>query len=144
MPSIVVGLILVPLLDQAVKAVVRRRVDGGAISLGPIGEVRVVHTHIWMLRAARPLTLGVLWTLWIFAASALGILSVVAPSLGWCAGLLLGGSFSHAFETSLRGSICDYVCLRVWPAFNMADVAMIVGVCGTMTELFWAIRTGWS
>jgi lipoprotein signal peptidase len=34
---------------------------------------------------------------------------------------------SHALETSLRGGICDCICLRFWPAFNVADAAITVG-----------------
>ena len=37
---------------------------------------------------------------------------------------------SHALETSLRGCIIDYVRLRFWPAFNLADVAITVGAAG--------------
>jgi lipoprotein signal peptidase len=55
----------------------------------------------------------------------------MAPSYGGFAGLLLGGSLSHLLETTRRGWICDYVCLRFWPAFNLADVALTAGTIGT-------------
>jgi len=141
MTAFVVGLILVPLLDQAVKVVVLHRLRRGSIALGPIGQVRVVRSRIWMRRTARRVKLRVIWILWIFAAGALAIVTALVPPFGWFSGLLLGGALSHAIETSLRGSICDYVCLRFWPAFDMADVAVTVGACGMMAELFRAIRT---
>jgi lipoprotein signal peptidase len=55
-------------------------------------------------------------------------------------GLLLGGSLSHAVESSLRGSIADYVCFRFWPAFNLADLALAVGAIGTIGELVALLR----
>ena len=47
----------------------------------------------------------------------------------------MGGSLSHGIESSSRGWICDYVCLRFWPAFNIADVAITVGACGLVGRL---------
>jgi lipoprotein signal peptidase len=54
-------------------------------------------------------------------------------------GLLLGGSLSNAMEGSLRGSVTDYVCLRFWPAFNLADVALTAGAVGLGVALLRAI-----
>jgi signal peptidase II len=140
MTAFVVALILVPLLDQAVTAAVLHWLPDGSIPLGRIGQVRVVRTQIWMRRAPVHLRLVVMWMLWIFAACVLAILCALVPAMGWFSGLLLGGALSHAIETSLRGSICDYVCLRFWPAFDMADVAVTAGACGMVAELFMAIR----
>ena len=144
MTLLIFGSILVPLLDQAIKLVVRDRLGSGSISLGVMGQLRVVQTHMWMVRAARGFTLAAMWILWIVAASALATISALAPSLGGCSGLLLGGSLSHAVETSLRGSIDDYVCLRFWPAFNLADVALTVGALGMVVEVFVAFHHVWS
>ena len=65
-----------------------------------------------------------MWCFWVVAAAALVIVSVWAPSFGVFAGLLLGGSLSNAVDASLRGTVSDYVCLRCWPAFNLADLAL--------------------
>jgi signal peptidase II len=59
----------------------------------------------------------------------------VLPALGGPFGLMLGGALSHALETSVRGSVCDYVCLRFWPAFDLADVALAVGALGLGVQL---------
>ena len=50
-------------------------------------------------------------------------------------GMLLGGSSSHALESAVRGSISDYICLRFWPAFNLADVAITVGAIGVIVTM---------
>jgi lipoprotein signal peptidase len=76
----------------------------------------------------------VLW-LWIVSAGALVVASAWLPSSRVLVGLLLGGSLSNAMEGSLRGSVTDYVWLRFWPAFNIADVAITAGAIGMAIEL---------
>ncbi len=135
MTAFVLGLMLVPVVDQAVKRLVLRRAGRGSLSLGVLGHVRLVQTQIWMMRAVRWVTPRAMWVIWVAAASASAIICALVPAFGWSLGLLLGGALSHALETSLRGSICDYVCLRFWPAFNIADVALAVGALGLAIEL---------
>ena len=73
-----------------------------------------------------------IWCLWLAAAVPLVIASTLLPASAAFVGLLLGGSLSHAVESSLRGSITDYVCLHFWPAFNLADLALVAGAIGTI------------
>jgi signal peptidase II len=133
--ALVTGLLLIPVLDQALKFFVLFRLGSRSVPIGPIGKLQVVQTQIWMARMPRALSLVALWTVWILAACALIVFSSLAPSCGWFAGLLVGGSLSHGIESSSRGWICDYVCLRFWPAFNIADVAITVGACGLAGHL---------
>jgi len=63
------------------------------------------------------------------------------PGSEWCAALLLGGSLSHVIETSRRGRVCDYVCLRFWPAFNLADAAITIGTVGFIVQGISALVT---
>jgi lipoprotein signal peptidase len=135
MRALITGLLLIPLLDQALKFFVLFRLGSQSVPLGRMGKLQVVQTQIWMARAPRPLSLMVLWTMWVFAACSLIVVSSLAPSCGWFAGVLAGGSLSHGIESSSRGWICDYVCLRFWPVFNIADVAITVGACGLMGHL---------
>lgn len=131
----VAGLMLVPLLDQGVKRLVLARLSGRSISLGLAGEVRVVQTQIWLLRTSHRISLAALWLLWATGAGVSAAVTVVVPEMGWALGLLVGSALSHAVETSVRGFICDYVCLRFWPAFDMADVALTAGAVGLLVEL---------
>ncbi len=139
MTALVAALILVVLIDQTLKLLVLHRLGHESISLGVMGEVTSVHTRIWMARAPYRLQLAIIWALWIFGACALAIVNMQIPSSGWFCGLLLGGSVSHALETSLRGCVCDYVCLRFWPAFNIADVAITVGAIGVTAYMVRAV-----
>lgn len=139
MTALVAGLILVVLIDQTIKLLVLHRLGRESISLGAMGEVTRVQTRIWMARFPYRLELVIIWALWIFGACALAIVNMQIPLSGWFCGLLLGGSVSHALETSVRGCICDYVCLRFWPAFNIADVAITVGAIGVTADMVRAI-----
>ena len=116
-------------------ALVRRLGPRTSIRLGLLGHLRIVRTQMWMLRGAGAPGLKALWTVWGISAMALAWLCSLIPTFGIFAGLLAGGSLSHALETSVRGCICDYVCLRFWPAFNLADVALTAGAMGTLSFL---------
>lgn len=43
-------------------------------------------------------------------------------------GLALGGAGSNLADRILRGGVVDFVDLRVWPVFNLADVAILAGL----------------
>lgn len=118
----------------------RRRLGTGAGSLGPLGAVRLIETRIWWLRPRRSPALAWVWTVWGLAAILLAAMAALSPASALFAGVLLGGSLSHAIETSLRGGVSDYVCLRFWPAFNLADVAITVGALGVLADTW--VRIG--
>lgn len=42
-------------------------------------------------------------------------------------GLALGGATGNLIERLLRGSVTDFLYLRNWPVFNVADAAMVCG-----------------
>jgi lipoprotein signal peptidase len=142
MTAFVLGLIGVPLLDHAVKLLVRARLRHRSISLGPVGAIRVTPAPIWLMRRGGRWTPGAMWVLWILAAGALVIVCGRVPSLALPFGLILGGSLSHAVEISVRGFISDYICLRFWPSFDLADVALTVGAITIVLEIA-AISGAW-
>ncbi len=43
-------------------------------------------------------------------------------------GLALGGATGNLVERLLRGSVTDFLYLRNWPVFNLADAAMVCGL----------------
>lgn len=129
------------LLDQASKALGQRVLGANRFSLGPLGCIRVQRARIWLWRGrrdrvvpARTFAAGwvLLWS--ISAAALLGIAAARPECAFWCAALA-GGSLSHALEMSARGWVCDLVCLRFWPAFNLADVGIAVGATGVTWHL---------
>jgi signal peptidase II len=144
MVALAAGLVFIPLADQALKLVLRRWLGPGSVPLGRVGGLRILRTRIWLARRGGRQNVAGMWTLWLLAAGAVAFLSALFPSCGWFAGLLLGGSLSHALESSARGSVSDYVCLRFWPAFNLADVAITVGAIGVLLTMFMAMKDLWS
>jgi signal peptidase II len=42
-------------------------------------------------------------------------------------GLVLGGALGNAFDRVLTSSVTDFVDVRVWPVFNVADSCIVVG-----------------
>ena len=135
MIALAAGLLLMPVLDQAVKVLVLRGLAPASAPLGPLGKLQVVRSRIWLARRGFHPNLATVWSLWFFAAGSVAVLCILFPSCGWFAGALLGGSLSHALETSLRGCIIDYVRLRFWPAFNLADVAITLGALGILVQM---------
>lgn len=130
MSAWIAAFLLVPLADQAIKALLRQQLGDRAVSLGPIGSVRVIDAPIWWARGRLQPTPALLWTAWLAGAGALVALAARLPGTEWCAAFLLGGSLSHMIETLRHGRVCDYLCLRFWPAFNLADAAISIGALG--------------
>jgi len=141
MTALVAGLLLVPVADQVLKLLVRARLGEGALALGRLGEIRRGRGRIWMARLPGGGSLARMWGVWSAAAGGLAGLCAVVPSLGWGAGLLLGGALSHAIETTGRGTIDDYVRLGAWPAFDLADAALVAGAAAFAIAALAALAT---
>jgi signal peptidase II len=47
--------------------------------------------------------------------------------VGWGLGLVLGGAAANAAERLRFGYVIDYLDVHVWPVFNVADSAVVVG-----------------
>jgi signal peptidase II len=133
-------MLVVLVSDQALKLLLRRARGFDALPLGPFGSVRMVAGQLWVRRLGGHASSLMMSTLWVAAAAALVIVSSWTPSSRVFQGLLLGGSLSNALESSLRGTVSDYVCLRFWPPFNLADLALTTGALGIFTELLIALR----
>jgi lipoprotein signal peptidase len=143
MTAVAAGLLLVPVLDQALKLLALRGLASAAVPLGPFGKLQVVRSRAWLTRPGAGSTPATAWGSWFFAAGSLAALSALFPPCGWFAGALLGGSLSHALETSLRGCVIDYVRLRFWPAFNLADVAITAGALGLPVQMVITMTGAW-
>lgn len=47
----------------------------------------------------------------------------------WSFGILFGGIFGNLIDRITRGYVLDWINLHWWPVFNIADAALVVGVC---------------
>jgi signal peptidase II len=50
-------------------------------------------------------------------------------------GLLLGGAFGNIVDRVRDGAVTDFLKVPLWPAFNLADVAIVVGVLALLYVL---------
>jgi signal peptidase II len=117
--------------DQAVKAIVRGSI-APTEEVDVIPGVHLVHTRNTGVAFSALSGGGALPTV-------IGILAVVAllafffthlgrPLVWLPTGLLLGGAAGNLIDRLRLGAVTDFVKLPHWPAFNLADVAITVGV----------------
>jgi signal peptidase II len=47
-------------------------------------------------------------------------------------GLIIGGAIGNIIDRIVLGEVIDFMDFRIWPVFNVADLAIVVGVAITM------------
>ena len=122
-------------LDQVVKALVR-----GALAVGErrelLGFLDLVHVR----------NRGVAFSaLEGQTALVVVVITVALGGLGWYfarhagrplmwlpTGLLVGGAVGNLVDRIRLGAVTDFLKLPSWPAFNVADMAITVGVVGLL------------
>ena len=50
-------------------------------------------------------------------------------------GLVLGGALGNLADRLRYGRVVDFLDFRVWPVFNLADMAIVIGACFLVWEL---------
>lgn len=50
-------------------------------------------------------------------------------------GLVIGGSLSNLIDRVRLGHVTDFLDLSYWPAFNLADTFIVVGVAALLLAL---------
>jgi lipoprotein signal peptidase len=113
--ALILSVALLIVLDQTAKAIVVARSCGG----------HLLH------RKDEKLT--PLITLWFSQLVLLGLLVEVGPLAqnAWAAialGIALGGAASNLIDRVRHGGIVDFIDLKIWPVFNIADAAIVIGV----------------
>jgi signal peptidase II len=117
--------------DQAVKAIVRGSI-GFTEEVDVLPGVHLIHARNTGVAfsalsggGALPTVIGILavTALLVFFFTHLSRPLVWLPT-----GLLLGGAAGNLIDRIRLGSVTDFVKLPHWPAFNLADVAITVGV----------------
>jgi signal peptidase II len=93
---------------------------------GPLGQ--------WALLALKVIATVLLW-IWLARASS----RLTAVALG----LIIGGAIGNAIDRLAYGAVADFVHFHIttasfnfsWYVFNIADVAIVVGVAGLIYEM---------
>jgi signal peptidase II len=79
--------------------------------------------------------LAVAWMIGYFARS-----GARHPLLPVAVGLLIGGSVSNLADRIRLGHVTDFLDFRYWPAFNLADSFIVIGVAVLLGALVVADR----
>ena len=130
--------------DQLTKHAVTSRLalDESSRVVGPLSIHRVENSGIafGLFTSATGVVIGltalaVLWMLVYFARH--GARHPVIPA---ALGLLIGGSVSNLVDRVRLGHVTDFIDLRWWPAFNLADSFIVIGVAILVAALLGSDR----
>jgi signal peptidase II len=130
--------------DQLTKKIVtgHLQLDEGTHVVGPFWIHHVQNSGIAFglfssaIAAVIGLTaIAVAWMLLFFARS-----GSRHPVLPVALGLVIGGSISNLLDRVRLGYVTDFLDLRYWPAFNLADSFIVIGVCILLVALVFAER----
>ena len=130
--------------DQLTKAIVTTRLDLGdeVHVIGPFSIHHVTNSGIafGLFARATPIvilltSIAVAWMLYFFARS-----GSRHPVLPVALGLVIGGSVSNLIDRVRLGHVTDFIDLKYWPAFNLADSFIVVGVAILLLALVAADR----
>lgn len=119
------------IVDQLAKAAVVARMAVGQSY--PLWPPWVYLTHVRNTGAAFGLLR--LYPQWVTLVAAGVLLAAIGfrrqlqqqpPRVQVALGLGLGGALGNLADRLLRGAVVDFIDLRVWPVFNLADVAIVL------------------
>ncbi len=132
-------------VDQVTKSWALRDLADGPIDV--VGPVRLNLTR----NTAGAFGLGGVLVPFLAVGAMVLVVALVAradiirrPGLALAAGLVLGGALGNLVDRLarspglLRGAVVDFVDLRWWPVFNLADAAI---TCGCLVLLWSGWRT---
>jgi signal peptidase II len=130
--------------DQLTKAIVTNRLDmyDEVHIVGPFSIHHVTNSGIafGLFASATSIvilltTVAVAWMLYFFARS-----GSRHPVLPVALGLVIGGSVSNLVDRLRLGHVTDFLDVRYWPAFNLADTFIVVGVAALLLALILSDR----
>ncbi len=128
--------------DLVTKAIIRARLDRGDAWPDPDWNVRIVHftntgAAFGILEGAGPLLIvtGVVGVALI--AVYLFNPGMASPLVRAGLALMLGGAIGNLIDRVGDGKVTDFIKFPEWPAFNVADSAITIGVI----ILVWALVT---
>jgi signal peptidase II len=125
--------------DQLTKAIVSSQLalDEAVHVIGPLSIRHVQNSGIafgFFASATSVVILltgaAVAWMLYFFARS-----GSRHPVLPVALGLVIGGSVSNLIDRIRLGHVTDFLDFRFWPAFNLADTFIVVGVAVLLLAL---------
>jgi signal peptidase II len=125
-------------LDQATKAlVIHNIVEGDHVDLFPglqLSNVRNTGVAFGALEGAG-LAVAVLIGLSLTLLLAYFVAHRNLPWLWLPVGMLVGGAVGNLIDRAREGAVVDFIDPVAWPAFNVADSCIVIGVFGLLYAL---------
>ena len=139
---------LIALADQLIKWLVQQSMAyGQSVEITPFFN----WVHVWNKGAAFSLFAdGDGWQRYFFIAIAIVVSAVLVKLMrdshkrteALAYAMVLGGAFGNVIDRVFRGYVVDYLDFhwqsRHWPAFNLADVFIVLGVAMILVTSFTA------
>ena len=142
--TLVIGVFV---FDQVTKAIIR-----SSLSLGDSwpeeGIFRIVHG----LNTGSAFGLFAGFTNLLVVASIIGIVFILFVflkqnnSVIWLRlslGLIVGGALGNLFDRVKDGAVVDFISVAWWPAFNIEDSSISVGMCLLLVTMLLGEKFGW-
>jgi signal peptidase II len=132
--------VLVVALDQVAKGLIEAHLAPGehVDVLGPLGFTLAHNRGVAFGLASGGGTALVALT--VAALIFVGVLFARDPTRPWmwvAFGLLAGGAIGNLVDRVRAGAVTDYIDLLSWPPFNLADVAVTLGVVVLALSYLW-------
>ncbi|HTM23649.1 MAG TPA: signal peptidase II [Vicinamibacterales bacterium] len=134
MLQVVMPALAVIVLDQATKRWIHAQPERD-VALGSIVRIHcVVNRNRIYQQAGTRLALAALWLVALASAAVLYLHGLYFQGSLGLPGLALafGGSASNLADILRRRSIVDFIDLGWWPAFNVADIAIVAGLAAAL------------
>ncbi len=136
-----IAILAVAAVDQVTKALVRSAVPGGA-SLPVLGGVlHITHVHntgsafgVFATTAVPILVSIVLLGAWVGLAL-MGRALPFGRAFHVGVALVLGGAVGNLVDRLRAGYVLDFIDIRIWPVFNLADAAIATGMAIAVCEI---------
>ncbi|CAN5434081.1 N/A [soil metagenome] len=133
--TLVRGLIVcaaVVALDQTSKAIVTDQLARGehaaVLPFLDISNSRNSGVAFGLAEDVPPAAIGAALVILLGLLTYLGSRSRSGWTVWLPGGLLIGGAIGNLIDRVRDGSVIDFIDLSFWPTFNVADVAIVVGV----------------
>jgi signal peptidase II len=133
--AVAVGVIA---LDQATKAIVRGSI-GRNEAVDVILGIQLVNTRnsgvAFGLFSGGGALVAIVAGVALIALLAFFVTHIGRPLVWLPTGLLIGGAAGNLLDRATEGSVTDFVDFPLWPAFNVADASITIGVLALLYVL---------
>lgn len=128
------------LLDQASKAAVQLWMyQGESIPIAPhffhLTYILNPGAAFGLMAYQTPLLVTVTAIMLIGVAVGYRHIRAGSPLLRYGLSLIVGGALGNFVDRLRYGHVVDFLDFRVWPVFNLADTAIVIGACLLVLEL---------